>query len=198
MNCVHCGHTQPSIWLELPANNPTLPRCSQCQTGQSVVAWWPAMPAWLLVAPVIAASQWMRWEQQVERRFWRAVARHPDWLGRPEDCRRRLVFGSVGLQEKQLIWQAGLDDMIIECLKLDLRLRVPSLRANPNADLRLMDANTETLGFGISGGTGLRVPRHRYTQLEAERAQLNHRWPALFQRAFVDHVRLRPCREPIR
>jgi hypothetical protein len=119
------------------------------------------------------------------------VARRPRWLANPEACRRRLVFGLPGLHEKQLIWSADLDDALIECLKLDVRLRVPRLRATPQADLRLRAVDDQSLGFGSSHGAGVRVPRDRYVQLAAEERTLAHRWPALFQRPFVHHGRLR-------
>lgn len=191
-DCAGCGAPQAPIWIALPADRPTLPACPACGRTQPVIGWWPTLPAWVLIAPRDRVAAWRSWEQQVERRFWRAVARHPDWLSAPNACRRRIVFGHAALHEKQLIWQHALDDAIVECLKLDVRLRVPRLRAHPEADLRLCAINVETLGFASSTSAGVWVPRRRYDELVADAAALAHRWPALFQRPFVDHLRLRP------
>ena len=127
----------------------------------------------------------------MERAFWRALPVAPNALKlNPDQCLRRVVFGAIAATEKHTLWQAGLDDAVVECLKLDLRLRVPRLRAHPEADLRVVRVD-DALHFATTHGAGLRVPRRRLDQLMADRTGLAHRWPALFAGPFVDHLRLR-------
>lgn len=44
--------------------------------------------------------------------------------------RHRLVFGVAALREKVLAWDAGLDDRVLECLKLDLLEEAGTLRTD--------------------------------------------------------------------
>lgn len=155
------------------------------------VGWRTEPAAFALLAPARAVSAWRTLERVTERAYWRALAAAPAPIQRdPDRCLRRVVFGAIAAQEKLTIWQAGLDDALIECLKLDLRLRLPRLRATPGADLRLIRID-DALHFATTHGAGLRVPRRRLAQLAAARSTLAHRWPTLFTGPFVDHLRLR-------
>jgi hypothetical protein len=203
--CPACATPAARLVFDLDGDQPPpLPRCTGCGAPRLTVGWRAAPSAFVVLAPAPAVCDWRSLERVAERAFWRALAVAPTPLKRdPDRCLRRVVFGAIAAREKLTIWRAGFDDAVVECLKLDLRLRVPRLRAHPEADLRLVDvtdgarsdgeaaSDGETLCFATTQGAGLRVPRRRLDQLAADRAALAHRWPALFAGPFVDHLRLR-------
>ena len=171
---------------------PPLPRCPTCDAPRLCVGWRTQPAAFVLLAPAAFVAGWRALERITERAFWRTLSSAPTPVQREADqCLRRVVFGAAPIAEKLLAWDAGLDDAVIECLKLDLRMRSPTLRALPGADLRLIGIDATHLRFAATEGPGLRAPRLRLSQLMAERSTLAHRWPALFSGPFVDHLRLR-------
>lgn len=192
LTCARCGAARPAIVLDLDGERaPPLAPCG-CGTSAASIGLRSAPQAFVLIAPIEASAHWAPWEATAERIFWRALPTAPRALQRTADaCLRRVVFGRAALDEKILIWNAGLDDALIECLKLDLRLREPGLRGRPEADLRLVRVRADRLGFATTGGPGCWTPRKRYAALEAESRPLAHRWPALFRGPWVDHLRLR-------
>ena len=60
----------------------------------------------------------------------------------------RLTFGWPALREKLVLAQAGLDDVIVEMLKLDLLRRLPKASMGPGMELRVLAANETSLSFG--------------------------------------------------
>lgn len=192
LTCLRCGADQPARSLDLDGvQAPALPPCAGCGAFTGCVGLRTAPRAFVLVAPFAAQTDFAVWESTAERLFWRALPAAPRALKRDaEGCLRRVVFGAEALTEKITIWNAGLDDALVECLKLDIRLRRPSLRARPEVDLRLVRADADRLGFASVGG-GVWVPRARYDALAAERSALAHRWAPLFRGPWVDHLRLR-------
>ncbi|MFK7837119.1 MAG: CpXC domain-containing protein [Sulfitobacter sp.] len=63
------------------------------------------------------------------------------------DLRPRLTFGWPAAREKILLFQAGLDDVAIEMLKLDLLRRLPQAPLRPGVDLRVVEIAEQQLGF---------------------------------------------------
>ncbi len=57
----------------------------------------------------------------------------------------RVTFGWPGLREKLVIRDAGLDDVVVELLKLDLLRRMPSAPLAPGTELRLVAVNDDGL-----------------------------------------------------
>ncbi|MEM6371453.1 MAG: CpXC domain-containing protein [Pseudomonadota bacterium] len=59
----------------------------------------------------------------------------------------RLTFGWPGIREKLLVGTHGLDDVVLEMMKLDLLRTLPSAPLGPGVELRLVDVTDENLGF---------------------------------------------------
>ena len=115
-------------------------------------------------------------------------------LGRILD--RRVVFGWPALREKLLARELGLDDVALECLKMEVIRRIPSARIAPGLELRLIGAGDEALDLvWIHSDTEdvterLSVPRPLYDEI-VEKAEA---WTPLRDQigagAFVDMQRL--------
>jgi endogenous inhibitor of DNA gyrase (YacG/DUF329 family) len=63
------------------------------------------------------------------------------------DLTPRLTFGWPALREKILLRQAGLEDVVIELLKLDLLRRLPEAPFGPGIELRCVAVAEESLEF---------------------------------------------------
>lgn len=59
----------------------------------------------------------------------------------------RLVFGWPAVREKILARELGLDDVVLEELKLDVLRRVPEAPLSPGVELRLVAGSAEMLSF---------------------------------------------------
>lgn len=105
--------------------------------------------------------------------------------GRPP--RVRLVFGQDALREKLVLWDAGLDDALVELMKRELRLRRPTL-----GTLRVREVSSTSLVFEGPLAGSLRIPRARYERFERARPWLFTTWPDLFRRPWVDSARPAP------
>lgn len=131
------------------------------------------------------ADDWAGWEVVAERAFWKQYPRGGEsWRADADDYRLRLVFGQWALREKLLLWDAGLDDAMVEIIKLDLRLRhglggLPIVVAVTASDLvlRVVGSDDE-----------VRVDRAAVGALDLRLIQ--RRYPGLRERLFVDHRRV--------
>lgn len=63
------------------------------------------------------------------------------------DLRPRLTFGWPAVREKLVIDGLGLDDVIVEMLKLDLMRRLPEVPLAPGTELRLTGGGEDSLNF---------------------------------------------------
>lgn len=149
---------------------------------------------WLTVVPpaeLPAAAEWRRFAQECFQKT--MVERCPDLVRRSFAPRmlRRVVFGLASLREKLLCFDAGLDDRLLELLKLDL-LRELGLLRPPGTPLHFhLDAAAEdelAFSLGLPGAPPARVavPRERLDPLAASAAELERRFPALFSDIIVD------------
>lgn len=64
------------------------------------------------------------------------------------DLQARLVFGWPAMREKILIRDCGLDDEVIELLKIDLMRRLPEINLVKGVELRLLAVRDDDLEFG--------------------------------------------------
>jgi hypothetical protein len=115
--------------------------------------------------------------------------------------RTRVVFDYGELRERLVIWDACLDDALVECAKLlairehlelagsDRRLRVRTVR--PDGDLELISVATHDLSV-IHAELVIDAPTIR--RLADDRSTWQDRYPELFGRGFVSVDRL--LREP--
>lgn len=102
----------------------------------------------------------------------------------------RAIFGLASLREKLAVLDAGLDDRLIECLKLQL-FRAAGLVLHPDTFLYVAAVETDTLVLHYAPPgrlpTSLPVPRELYTELELERDRLRRELPWLFDEIVVDY-----------
>jgi hypothetical protein len=104
----------------------------------------------------------------------------------------RVIFGLHALREKLIVFDAGLDDRVVEVLKLQLILR-ESLRLSPDLRFHLEQASTRDLLFAyrdpIEGGPNraLRVDRDLYEVLAANPSGARRALPELFDDIAVDY-----------
>jgi hypothetical protein len=112
----------------------------------------------------------------------------------------RLAYGYEELREKVVGADAGLDDALIEALKLELLAIQPELRQRGAMLLTLDGAGADALRFLAyhfpRGGPGeilgdVRVPRAVYDALAVRRAMLRDSYPSLFQGVYVNVQRYR-------
>lgn len=105
----------------------------------------------------------------------------------------RTVFGLPALREKLLCFDAGLDDRLVEALKLDL-MRTPGagLTLDPRARLILVAVEDDRLMFEVGGRPGeqLAVPRGRYGAIVEGRRGYADLIARLTAGPFVDVARL--------
>jgi hypothetical protein len=147
-------------------------------------------------------GDWPRREEVAEQTFWEGVRGAPPAVA--ELARLvsvRAVFGVAALAEKLRIWDAGLDDAVVELLKLELVatrgdgvdrevLLVSAAGADDTLELMVRpfgappDAEVDLHG----------ARRARYHALADDRERLVEQWPGLFLRPYVSYRRL--AREP--
>ncbi len=138
---------------------------------------------WILVEPADRVAEWQALEGAANQVFatrWGERAPAPARrAGR--GLRARVTFGWPALREKVLIAERGIDEIALELLKLTL---VRDLDGNPLADdveLRMVDANEETLDLMWVRATTeealetLRVPRALLTAIQPAASE----WSAL-------------------
>src|SRR5688572_30481756 len=87
------------------------------------------------------------------------------------EYRTRAVFGPNALADKLRIWDAGLDDALVELLKLELFTTLPQLRGRPDLSFvviavtdELIEVEVTSRGGGAAEHYGMR--RARYHELE--------------------------------
>jgi hypothetical protein len=100
---------------------------------------------WVAVAPPWLIHEWPRWEHIVRDEFEHnmRVAAPPMVKALADNFAVRLVFGFDALAEKLRAWDAGLDDRMVEALKV--RVAMAHLGdLGPGFRLRLVRASRET------------------------------------------------------
>jgi hypothetical protein len=149
---------------------------------------------------VLVSTNSMRAEWPALERELAAIVHRVRDLGSPlvhwivEGLRARVVFGVDELREKLLLWQVGLDDALIECIKVrawtaDLTLAAPGSRL-------LVDevADDDTLRcrwLGDGGARRVDLPAEWIRDAQRDRESLATRFPELFDGGFVSIAKLR-------
>jgi hypothetical protein len=105
--------------------------------------------------------------------------------------RRRLVFGLASLREKLIAFDDGLDDRVLEVLKLEL-LREHGVLPDTRVACHLAAVDSDTLDFEIARPGAppvidrVAVARADYDALAADADELAGRWPELWGDIAVD------------
>ena len=132
---------------------------------------------WFAQLPPAAEGEWQKYEQSPQQAFEQNLA-GPDVspLARPlaEGVRVRAVFGLDALREKLVCFEAGLDDVQLEALKVDLMREAGGASFHLRGRPRLVGVTPEELVFtlAVPDGDGwidrvVTVPRDQYARLEA-------------------------------
>lgn len=162
------GNRVPAVIDEIRAGRFQRFPCDGC--GQVVVADGPLIYTdferrhWVGCFPRTTEGAWRLLEHQSAESFRRAMIDHAAPIIRAEadGYHIRTVFGLPALAEKILILDHGLDDVVLEILKLEV-LRSPD---GPPFDLehrlRFVGVDGDVLRLGLSGDELLRVPRRWY------------------------------------
>lgn len=151
----------------------------------------------LLVGRTNDRAEWPAFEARVRATVDRVLE-----LGSPlteplvRGLKPRVVFGLEGLREKLVIWDAAIDDALVECMKVRAYAADPALAA-PGSHLLVDhvrdDEVIECTWFPAQPGPTLRVelPADWLHAALRDRASLESRFPELFGGGFVSVDRLR-------
>ncbi|MCC6622650.1 MAG: CpXC domain-containing protein [Deltaproteobacteria bacterium] len=154
------------------------------------------------VLPLAVIDGWPEHEEITEQAL--HMAADPDPLARdlPGRFHIRTCFGTHQLADKIRIWDAGLDDALVELLKMELLLAQPELRARPLVELTVeqITLSQDRLvieAWNRDGDPDVRAyaaALARYRELSADAPRLAELFPGLFHRPFRSFRRL--VREP--
>ena len=104
---------------------------------------------WIAGMPAARMPQHLEVEDEVSAAFAQFYG-----AGAPQAAREvgagltvRLTFGWPAIREKLLLAGAGLDDAVVEMMKLDLLRRLPSAPLGPGTELRLVRATDDLLAL---------------------------------------------------
>lgn len=151
----------------------------------------------LHVFPLDHEKDWPKWEEIAGETFWNAFGSGPPMVqALGPRYRVRAVFGLDAAADKLRLWDAGLDDAIVELQKLELFAGAPELRERGDAVIDVVDVNERHIEVAVRSAGGTFAPmafalsRARYQELEASRDQLVPRYPGLFHKPYVGFRRL--------
>ena len=132
---------------------------------------------WVGAFPAPRASDYLAAEDEVRTVFDASYgpAAPPSAQGIGEGLTVRVTFGWPALREKIIAREAGLDDVALELLKLDMLRSMPEARLGPGRELRLVRDLGADLAFVWldsssegSDGDGLLVSRYAYETIASD------------------------------
>ncbi len=151
------------------------------------------------VFPLDDQGDWPALETLTEEVFESVCAEGPPFVqAMPERFTVRTCFGLRALGEKIRLWDAGLDDALVELLKLELVARTPDLEGRPTLELSVVAVSPDLDRLEIEAwdreGDADRivyaVAMRRYRELAAAKDRLIEDFPGLFYRPFRAFRRL--------
>jgi hypothetical protein len=148
------------------------------------------------VFPANHAAEWPEWEAMAEEVFASGFEGAPSGVAAlGVGFTIRALFGLDALAEKLRLWDAGLDDALVELLKLELVAGWRELQ-RPDPGLLVVEIEPAQLVVAATPAPGdeerplYGVNRARYDELVASRPELETRFPGLFFKPFVSYRRL--------
>ncbi|MBX3605417.1 MAG: CpXC domain-containing protein [Piscinibacter sp.] len=135
-----------------------------------------AQGLWVLVRPARLLADWAPLEQVARQAFERAHGDTAPAMARELGARLRprVVFGWAALREKLLCAQHGLDDVVLELLKLALMRTASELDIGDDLELRLVGVDGPMLSLAWLQAQGdavierLEVPRQAFDDIAAD------------------------------
>lgn len=153
---------------------------------------------WILTCPATDVVDWPALEARAQGIFelgYGVMAPAPaQEIGR--DLAVRVAFGWPALREKILAAEAGLDDALLECLKLNILRTLDGPAMTDTVELRLHDADEARLTLAwLDSDSGelieiIEVPRAAYDRLAEAGADYAELRASLGEGPFVDMNRL--------
>ncbi len=142
---------RPDLRLEILAGTFQRLACPACATlvrlPPALTYMHVAKGQWILAKPAAEFANWAQLEaiarQTFELAYGAAASRPAQLIGR--GLRPRIVFGWAALREKLLAAEEGIDDVLLELLKLAALRNVSGAALNDESELRLLDADADTL-----------------------------------------------------
>ncbi|MBV9756160.1 MAG: CpXC domain-containing protein [Alphaproteobacteria bacterium] len=177
-------------------------KCESCGTALRLPAHMTyldvARGQWLLVDAFSALPNWKAAEAEAQGAYDLAFGADAPAEAREigEGLSPRLVFGWPALREKLIAGDLGLDDTMLELLKMSLIANVPGPPAADETELRLIGGDTETLRFAWIVGSSeqqiasLDVPRSTYDEIMDDADDWEEARAALAGHLFIDVKRL--------
>jgi CpXC protein len=163
-------------------NTPTCPACGVARPADASVVYADfARGHWIAVARESALANW----GQIERAAVDAFRSCLDTIVARDlpAMHVRVVFDLDELRERLVIWDAGLDDAVVECAKLSCLAEDPALRG-PEGRIRVTGvAGDGALAMRSDRGTWT-VPRTVIDAIAVDESW-RLRFPALFEPGFV-------------
>jgi hypothetical protein len=163
--CAGCGHVQEIVRALVYTDFPR---------GQ-----------WVHVAVPDDLARWPELEHDLLGQADRALhAGSPLALEVADRMRVRLVFGSAELRERLIIWEAGLNDSIVECVKLVNRRDAPAIRRSGTR----IHVQAVTPGGDLEMATSAArwtTPAAVVATISREVEEWHVRYPELFRDGFV-------------
>ena len=121
-------------------NRPPCPACGKAHAASATLVYAdPPRGHWISVALLDELARWGEIESAALVAFQTGLA--STGANTPGAARVRIVFDLDELRERLVIWDAGLDDSVIECVKLLCLREQPDLRG-PRERIRLMRVTT--------------------------------------------------------
>jgi hypothetical protein len=147
---------------------------------------------WIQIEPLRRRTEWAVVETEVMQALAKGLDHtSPIISGLAESARRRVVFGTEELREKLIVWDAGIDDGLLECLKLRAWIDEPALMRTPLVADRVTDeGGIEILRIDEESTRKFAVPGSWVDRALDEQPSLEKRFPELFRGGFVNLLRL--------
>jgi hypothetical protein len=140
---------------------------------------------WIYVALASERPRWPELEDAAAAIFDQAFNGSPLAIELAEGFKQRVVFGMEELREKLVIWRAGYDDAVFECVKLQLLERRPGL-AREQVVVDTIDDQVILTG----APEPIAIERTAVEDAHDRRAELSRRFPELFHGHYVSTHRL--------
>lgn len=156
---------------------------------------------WILVALAGEMSAWPDWEAQLRRDVAHAFDHGSPLVHEiTRGFQVRVVFGYEELREKLVVWDAGLDDALVECLKVRALAQDPGLAA-PGSRLLVHRVDPDdrchlhwyARATDPAPARALALPAEWTADVVRDRASLAARFPELFGGGFVSVNRFAPA-----
>ncbi|HSI56712.1 MAG TPA: CpXC domain-containing protein [Ideonella sp.] len=166
LSCPKCGHLnnapvagsinadrRPDLRQAILENRFQDTTCSQCGTGFRAECNLNLLDMgrqqWIAALPARSMVEHLKLEEDALKAFDKSFGAGAAPAAREigSALAMRTVFGWPALREKLLLRDLGLDDVVVECMKVELLRRLPEAPLSPGNELRLVGLDERTLAM---------------------------------------------------